>query len=517
MRISRREFLQGSAVAGSWLAAAAAPALAQQQPAPPASAPALFAFDRVVDEASRLAAQKFQPYAVEAPPPFNNIGYDQYRDIVFRPDAAIWLREPSFFRLEFFHSGFIYKQPVQIFLVEDAQAKPLAFSPDYFTYGYGGLTPPTNLTGLGFAGFRVRAPISQPDVYEEVIAFLGASYFRAVARNIGYGLSARGLAIDTAEPTGEEFPTFRKFWIEKPSAGSDRLVISALLDSPSAAGAYRFTLTTGAETAISVDATLFPRKDIKRAGLAPLTSMFLFDDMNHSRVDDFRRAVHDSDGLQMLSGGGEWIYRPLSNPRTLQVSDFVDRSPRGFGLMQRARAYSDYEDAEARYERRPSVWIEPVNDWGAGVVELVEIPSEREANDNIVAYWRPDTKLPTLQPYRFLYRMRWLDDLLPPPELLWVAASRSGSSLDRSRRIFVIDFRKGPDGATIANDDGWKVVATASRGTVMNTTYYMVPSQNVLRVSFEFDPGSDKLSELRALLTRGGKVASQTWLYRWTP
>ncbi len=530
MSISRRDFLGGSATVASLLIMASAPAAAQQTAPPtgpaPAPAPAApvpptqgqgFNFDRVIDEATRLAGQPFKPFTVDNSIAFNNLGYDQFRDIVFKPEAAIWGKAAAFFRVELFHSGFIYKEPVQILLVEEGEARPLAFSPDYFTYGPNGLVPPTNLNGLGFAGFRVRAPISQPDVFEEVIAFLGASYFRAVARNIGYGLSARGLAIDTTEATGEEFPTFRKFWLERPSAGSDRLVVNALLDSPSATGAYRFTIMSGAETQVAVEAILFPRKDIKRLGLAPLTSMFLFNDMNRVRVDDFRRGVHDSDGLQMLSGTGEWIWRPLANPRSLQVSNFVDKAPRGLGLMQRARHRTDYNDAEARYERRPSVWIEPAGDWGTGSVELIEIPSEREQNDNIVAYWRPDTKLPTSRPYRFLYRMRWLDDVLPPPEMLWVATSRSGQTLDRgSKRVFVIDFRKGPDGATIANDDVWKVVATASKGTVANRTFYMVPSENILRVSFEFDPGAEKSAELRAVLTRDGKTASQTWLYRWT-
>jgi glucans biosynthesis protein len=515
MRISRRGFLKGSTAAVSWLAFPLSDLSAFAQQSAPA-APASFTFDQVVDEALRLSGQKFLPYTADPPAPYKDMQYDQYRNINFRPDADIWLNDPSFYHLEFFHSGFIYREPVQISLVDNGVATVLPFSPDYFTYGQNGLVPPTNLAGLGFAGFRARAPISQPTVFEEVVAFLGASYFRAVARNITYGLSARGLAVDTTEATGEEFPTFRKFWIEKPAPGSERLTISALLDSPSLAGAYRFGLTTGAETVMDVDATLFLRKDVKRPGLAPLTSMFLFNDMNRGRFDDFRRAVHDSDGLQMLSGNGEWIWRPLANPVGLQVSDFVDKTPRGFGLMQRARAYEDYEDAEARYEQRPSAWIEPVGDWGSGAVELVEIPSDNETNDNVVAYWRPDAKLPTSAPFHFMYRMRWVDDVLPPADVLWVASSRSGEAFDAGRRIFVIDFRKGPGGTTIADDSDWTVSVTASKGAVSATTYYMVPSENTLRASFEFDPGPEKLSELRVVLTRGGKVASQTWLYRWT-
>ena len=87
--------------------------------------------------------------------------------------------------------------------------------------------------------------------------FAGASYFQAIARNQVFGMSARGLAIGTGEPEGEEFPFFRAHWIEAPSG--DRMVVHSLLDGPSATGAYRFTIRPGDETTIDVEATIFVR------------------------------------------------------------------------------------------------------------------------------------------------------------------------------------------------------------------------------------------------------------------
>src|SRR5580704_14869388 len=239
---------------------------------------------------------------------------------------------------------------------------------------------------LGFAGFRVHYPLNKPDVQDEVCAFLGASYFRAVARGQGYGLSARGLAIKTGDPGGEEFPLFKSFWLERPAKGSDVVVIHALLDRQSAAAAFRFTLRPGAETDIDTEMALYPRVDLAQTGLAPMTSMFLFDANNRAGFDDYRGAVHDSHGLTMMSGKGERIWRAVTNPKTLQISAFEDAGPRGFGLVQRERNFLDYQDLEAVYEKRPSLWVEPLGDWGEGAVMLVEIPSDREVNDNIVGF-----------------------------------------------------------------------------------------------------------------------------------
>lgn len=513
MATDRRVFVQGAAASALGLALLPRYALAQQ--GQPASAETVsFSFDWLVGEAERLASLDYESGSDDVPEDVANMTYDQYRDIRFKTQAAIWADQPVQFRLDLLHLGFVYKEPVQIALVEDGKVREIPFAPDLFTYGPL-VEPPERPEGLGFSGFRARYPINSPDLFDEFVVFQGASYFRAVARNQLYGLSARGLAINTAEPEGEEFPSFRRYWIERPSGETDKLVVYALLDSPSVTGAYRFQATPGAETVIDVDASIFARREVKKIGLAPLTSMFLFNGINRAAFDDYRHAVHDSDGLQMLSGAGEWIWRPLCNPRDLQVSDFSDQAPRGFGLIQRARRYGDFEDAEAKYERRPSLWIEPIGDWGKGFVELVEIPTDREINDNIVCYWRPAGEVAGMGPWQVSYRMRWTSERLPPADLLWISSSRAGLSFDHERRLFVVDFRKSGDAGN-GDFEGLEVKVEASAGEVVNPVIHDAHPNDALRVSFELDVGAEELSELRLVLTRGGKRASETWLYRWT-
>jgi len=512
MCVDRRVFLglmAVSAASGSWVLT---PAFAQDDAASSQTQP--FSFDWLVEEAGRLASSDFEPHFGDIPDSLGDLTYDEYRKVWFKPEAAIWQDDATQFRLDLFYSGFIYKEPVRIALVENGQATEIPFSTDLFAYGEG-VSPPEDTEGAAFSGFRVRYPINSPDAFQEFVVFQGASYFRAVGRNQVYGLSARGLAVNTAEPEGEEFPAFRRFWIEKPQPGSDTIVVYALLDSPSLAGAYRFSITPGAETVMEVEAALVLRRPVRKIGVAPLTSMFLFNAMNRDAFDDYRRAVHDSDGLQILTGKGEWLWRPLINARELQISGFFDQRPRGFGLMQRARRYEEFEDAEAKYERRPSLWIEPIGDWGEGAVELVEIPTEREINDNIVAYWRPKGEVPTGGPWRLSYRMRWTDVRLPPPELLYAAASRAGLSFDGNRRLFVIDFSCSDTAADI-DPGGLAINVSASKGSVVNPVIHSAEPGSALRVSFELDAGSEDVSELRLVLVRDGKPASETWLYRWT-
>ena len=511
MVIDRRAFI-GSVIAGAVAGRGlSSEAFAQQQPED--SAAANFSFDQVVAEAKRLASVAYEPPPDTLPSFYEDLSYDQYRTIWFDPKAAIWSDAPTDFRLDLFHPGFLYKHPVSISLVSDGKAVELPFSADLFEYGEPELRP-QNTEGMGFAGFRARYPINSPEAHQEFLVFLGASYFRAVARNQVYGLSARGLAIDTGEMSGEEFPAFRRFWIEQPGPGDDTLVINALLDSNSVAGAYRFAVTPGAETTTEVTSELFFRRSSMKVGLAPLTSMFMFGGINRGAFDDYRRAVHDTEGLQMLTGMGEWIWRPLDNPAQLQISGFADVDPRGFGLMQRSRAYEDYLDAEAKYDRRPSLWIEPIGDWGQGSVELVEIPTDTEFNDNIVAYWRPAAEAKEGGHWTFAYRMRWTSDVTPGPEVLYVASSRAGKNLRQERPLFVLDF--GSSGEAAISSDGMELQVSASTGKILNPIFHAGQPTGLLRVSFELDPEGAELSELRLLLTKAGKPASETWLYRWT-
>jgi glucans biosynthesis protein len=509
--MNRRDFLEGGSafVAVALHLGAVDTVRAQDATSPVPAQP--FDHKWLLEEARRLASGAYEEPAADLPPELAELGYDQYRDIRYKSEARIWAGEPTRFQLDLLHRGFIFRDHVRIAIVEQGKATPLRFSPALFDYG-DRLQPPSADARLDFSGFRVRNPINGPDVWDEFAVFQGASYFRAVGRGHVYGISARGLAINTAEPDGEEFPSFRSFWIEKPAPGQDRLVVHALLDSPSTTGAYRFVLTPGAETIMQVEGVIFPRVEIAKVGVAPLTSMFWFDPTNRAGVDDFRSAVHDSDGLQMLTGAGEWLWRPLANPRELQMSVFKDGSPQGFGLMQRARRYEDYHDLEAHYGRRPSLWIEPIGDWGAGSIELVEIPTENEINDNIVAYWRPDGAVRAGEPWRFAYRMRWTDAVEPRRRLLVTKSTRAGLANDRNRRLFVIDFAAEEE----VTPQGLTMEVSASSGEIVNSVIHRAQPEDAVRVSFELAPGSERNSELRLRLLRDSSPVSETWLYRWT-
>ena len=293
-------------------------------------------FDRslVRQMARELASKAFKAPDNKLPDNLKELDYDHYRSIRFSPERALWSGEKLPFEAQFFHRGFLYANRVDIFEVAGGQSTPIPYNPDYFDFG--ALPRPTT-QDIGFAGFRLHAPINRSDYYDEVCVFLGASYFRAVGKGQGYGLSARGLSIKTGDPAGEEFPFFKTFWIERPAVGAASVVIHALLDSQSATAAFRFSVRPGNDTIFDVEMALYPRTDLTAAGLATMTSMFYFDPSSHAGVDDWRPAVHDSDGLQMLTSHSENLWRPLANPATLQVSAFTDPSPRGFGLMQPTR------------------------------------------------------------------------------------------------------------------------------------------------------------------------------------
>jgi glucans biosynthesis protein len=313
-----------------------------------------FSAGDVQKQARALAAEKFVRPKNDLPKQFQDLSSEQYRDIRFKRERSLWASEGVPLSLELLHRGFIFKEPVVIYVVADRTAQRVVYSPDFFTFGPS-VQPPPDGTVTDFSGFRILAPINRVDVLDECVIFQGASYFRAVAKGQGYGLSARGLALNTGTRDGEEFPFFRAFWIERPQPDARTIVVHALLDSVSTAGAYRFTIRPGETTVMDVEMTLYPRGELKLAGLAPLTSLFAFGPNDRVGIDDFRTAVHDSDGLAIWNGRGERLWRPLSNPETLQISEFIDDNPRGFGLLQRHRAFADYQDLEARYERRPSL------------------------------------------------------------------------------------------------------------------------------------------------------------------
>ena len=462
--------------------------------------------------ARELAGKPYQPPDAKLPEPFASLDYPAYQTLRFDKSKALWRGQGGRFSVEFFHRGFLFKDRVDLFEVVDGEAKPIQYSTTLFDFGK--IQPPKD--DLGFAGFRVHYPLNRPDYQDEVCTFLGASYFRAVARGQGYGLSARGLAIKTGDPAGEEFPLFKCFWLERPAGGSDAMVIHALLDSQSAAAAFRFTLRPGSETVMDTEMALYPRVELAQAGLAPMTSMFWFDANNRAGYDDYRAAVHDSQALALLTGKGEWIWRPLVNPKTLQISDFQDTSPRGFGLVQRERAFLDYQDLEAVYEKRPTLWVELIGDWGEGAVTLVEIPSDREVNDNIVGFWKRKDKFLAKGEYFLAYRLHWYWALQEDPALATVSQTRSGLSFDQKSRQFVIDFAGGAlTGRAEASPP--TIDLGCDKGQIQNATLQPMPGGEAWRLSYQLVPGGEKVVEMHARLLDSGHPISETWIYRWTP
>ena len=512
--MQRRDFF---AAAGAGLMGAGASVAAIGQEAAPVQEPAPGSYAAVVARARELSKASFEPASLELTGPFADLGYDAYRAI--RPRTIPIGSESSGFAMDLLPPGFLFREPVGISLVTSGGAQDVPFTLDIFDFdpvifGNVDLSRLATPEGLAFSGFRLRHNLNRVDYMDEFAVFQGASYFRLIARNMLYGLSARGLAISTGDAKGEEFPAFRHFWIVQPAPGARSIVVRALLDSQSCTGAFEFDIAPGETTTMQTRCTIFPRDVLELVGIAPLTSMFVFGPQWRPGVDDFRSAVHDSEGLQMVTGRVERLWRPLTNPRQVQISAFLDAGPKGFGLVQRRRDFQHYQDDEARYEMRPTGWVQPVENWGPGAVVLVEIPTEYEFNDNIVAFWRPSQPLgPTEEGHRFAYRLDWCATAPDEAPIARVHATRSGRSIHGdNRRVMVVDFASRERLATAP-----EVKAGISSGEIVGLTVRELPGGNVIRVSFEFSPGEEELIELRLALVGPNGPVSETWTYRWTP
>lgn len=477
-------------------------------------------FTQVIAEAKELAATPYEAPKTLSDDEMSGLNYSDFQKIRFRPEKALW-RGQSLFEVQFFHPGFLYKQPVSINVLEDGKVREVPFDKSKFRYDIPGLEAkvPDN---LGYAGFRIHYPLNKADYKDELAVFLGASYFRLLASGQVYGLSARGLAVDTALSAGEEFPVFRKFWLVKPSPTATSMTVLALLDSHSVTGAYRFVIHPGVRTVVDVDCTLYVRQSGHKFGIAPLTSMFLYGENSRRHFDDFRPEVHDSDGLLMHTGRDEWIWRPLTNPKKLHVSDFMDNNPKGFGLMQRDRDFGDYMDMETNYQRRPSLWVEPRDvGWGKGTVRLVEIPSDEEIHDNIVAFWVFDRPMVADSALRLSYRLTSLSDMPAEEHLARVLRSRSGWAgipgaqppLPKTVRRFVVDF-SGGDLSSLAGDQPVDADIESSAGAIDDVAVRKLPGDSGLwRLSFRLKPVEGRDADMRAILKLRGRTMSETWSY----
>lgn len=484
---------------------AALPAVAQAGTA--------FGFDSLTELARTRAQTAYRAPPAALPAALAELDYDAVRDIRWRPARALWREARLPFEAMFFHLGLYHRTPVRIHEISRDGVRPLRFDPADFDYGRNQL-PAAGWGDLGFAGLRIHYPLNNPQYKDELVVFQGASYFRALGAGQQYGLSARGLAIDPHGGRGEEFPRFTEFWLVRPAADARTLTVYALLDSPRASGAYRFDVHPGSETVMDVRARLFLRAPVATLGIAPLTSMFFFGE-NQPHRSDFRPEVHDSDGLSVATGEGEWIWRPLVNPNAVFTTSFAMRGLRGFGLMQRDRSFASYEDGEARYELRPSAWVEPVGDWGAGRVELVQLHTADETNDNVVAYWVPKTAPAPGHPLDLTYRVRWQGAEMQRPPGAWVVQTRTGrgfAELAEDERQFVVDFT-GPSLASLpANAPVEAVVTAPVNGTIVESNAYKVEATGAWRMFVRAKQiRATEPTELRGFLKNGKDVLTETW------
>ena len=475
--------------------------------------------------ARALSKQPFEPKAGQVPDTLGQMNWDQWQAIQFRDEHSLWREQNLHAQIRFFHLGWHMTAPVLIYEVVNGQAQELAYDPAMFDYGKSGVHGSSLPPDLGFAGFRV---LFHTDWVRDVAAFQGASYFRAVDGDMQYGQSARGLAVDSGlDP--EEFPTFTSWWLERPAPGSDSFYVYGLLDSKSITGAYRFLVTLGDTLVMDVDAALYPRRAIERIGIAPLTSMYQFGENDKRRANDWRPEIHDADGLQLWTGGGEWIWRPLVNPTDIHTNSFYDDNPRGFGLLQRDRNFDHYQDDGVFYDKRPSLWVEPRNGpggagWGKGSVMLVELPTDDETNDNVVAFWNPAEKPQAGQELLFGYKLYWCRTPPVTPKLATVRSTRDGIGgvIGQVRSYFswrfAVDFAGG-NLAMLGPHTKVEAVIEASRGTVEITSARPLTALSGWRAMFDIRPTDNSTDpiNLRMYLKSDGQPLSETWIYQWTP
>jgi glucans biosynthesis protein len=474
-----------------------------------------------------LAAQQDAKTEFRAAAPIDNtvlneLSYQQYRAIRFKAEESIW-RGLYPYEVQLFHTGFLYQQAVNLNIIDYRnRLSSLPFSSQYFNYD-----PPADTVAesiksdVGFAGFRIHYPLNDKAYKDELAVFLGATYFRLIGKHQKYGLSARGLAIDTAEPEGEEFPYFTDFWLIEPANGKT-FSLYAKMDSPSITGVYKFTIQASEHAEMDVEAWLFARDDIDKLGLAPFTSMFLYGENSPNKPDDFRPEVHDSDGLMLITDNNEQLWRPLENPNRLRITSLSDNKPKGFGMLQRDIQFGNYLDTEADYHQRPGLWVTPIEGFNDGRLELVEIPTNSETHDNIVAYWVNNQPFEQGMSHYVRYSLKTVSANveLGQQQVASVLRTLQGADVlpgeesdeDSLTRRFVVDFT-APDGLSLSGDELSGDVS-ANNGTVEQLRVFKSNFDNEIRATFLFTPNDeDSINDLRLVLTHKGKAFSEIWTY----
>lgn len=521
-KLPRRTILKG-AVAALLLASTSLSTVAHAEESAANDAP--FDFDSFSARMKLMAKDTYVPPSVALPPAYANLNYDGFRKVQFDHEKAKWLDKQIGYAVHAFPMGWLFKEPVSVFTLDGGKAQPIGFQTSDFNFHDAAVQKEAEAEPFpGVAGIRVNYPLNNPDIIDELVVFLGASYFRSLGRFNAYGISARGLLINSWREGPEEFPRFSEFYFEKPVAGQP-LVVYAALESQSVTGAYKFEITpaseTVQETVMDVTARLYFRADVPELGIAPLTSMFLFGESNRTGFDDYRPQVHDSNGLFVLGENAMPMWRALNNTPQLGNSYLWDPNLKAFGLYQRDRNFETYQDAGAHYERRPSLLVTPTGDWGQGSVRLIEIPSKLEADDNIVAFFIPAEPVKAGDEREFRYRLAW-GDLMPTDgdPLAHVVETRAGqggvSGVENAAtlRKFVIDF-KGGELDSLPPETEFEVAAEASAGLIVTTTFSKVAANGVWRLVLDVDTTQQTLIELKASVGLAGKPLTETWLYQW--
>lgn len=487
-----------------------------------ATASESFGFEDVAEKARKLAEQNWTA-PPEIPDFLRDMDYSRYQEIRFREERNLWRDTDSSFQAMLTPAGRHFNHSVALNEIRDGTVQEIPFARDNFSYPseeFAKRIP----ADLGYAGFRLTYPLRGPDINNQFLSFAGASYFRGVGRNDGFGLSGRGVAVDTGLASGEEFPAFTEFWLEKPDADADQMVVYALLDGPSLTGAYRFTITPGDALNMDVQARLFFRSETELPGYAPLTSMFYYGENSVRPEGEWRPQAHDSDGLLVVDGeSGEWLWRPLINPASLRMSYLKANNPKGFGLIQRDRDFQDFQDLEARYEQRPSAWVKPTGDWGNGNVVLVEIPTRAEVNDNIVAFWAPSDSPGAGESVDLTYTLKF-----GPPGISGHPAgmvtntfvgdgNRIGGGNQEGAYRIVVDFAGGPLSEAEAGADVVSHVSAGDNTEVLEHFVEYSEPTGQWRLSMLVRPAQEQLMTLRAYLSRGGEPLTETWTYELPP
>ncbi len=470
-----------------------------------------FSREMVVNAARELAKQPFMAPATNLPEPFAGLSLDQYFAIKSKPETAIWADQNYGFVVEPLHRGYVYDVPVLVYTVTNEAVLGIAYDQNRFNFGK--LNPPQNVPDIAYSGLKIS--VVQDGVRRDAAVFQGGTFYRSQARGQTSGAMARAVSLKTGDPRGEEISQFRAFWIEQPNPGQP-LVVHAVADSDSLVAAFRFTIHAQDTTIIDTEATFIARANIDNIGYGGAQAMHFFSPASPRRMEgDYRASVHEANGLQMQRGNNEWLWRPLNNPTQLQVSSFLDENIKGFGLVQRDRNFQNYNDDNLHYELKPTLWTEPLGEWGQGGVQLIEIPSEADINQNVVAFWRPKALLNAGQEVTLAYRQFWSWNVPERPDIGVVSSTRIGR-IAAKRRRFLVEF-SGNQFTAQRKPDDFRIVLTNNVGLILGQRLVYDPDHKIARVIFDLDVANETLIELRLLLELNGIAQTETWLYRWTP